>query len=162
MKNGEKTYHALVKAAVVLIGICGLLLCAALVPYCLSVMEETEEVAGKTVYAVQLGLHWAMAAPCYAILVHFWLVSNLIKRGKLFSMKAVTYFKRCAILLFADVAFLLLAETAFSLAGYPMFAGGWLYAILILCGCAIAVFMFIMSKFLYQAALLQEESDGTI
>ena len=162
--RAAKDYHGLMKAAIVLIGLCGAAICIFWFPYGVSSgMPALAAEGGQaywTAFASECVFFYLAALPCFFILGYLWKVSDLVRAGTLFSRNAVTCFHRSATILFFDLLFFLAGNIIFFRTGQNDWF--WAYFFLALCGCAVALFFLIISKCLEEAAKLQEESDGTI
>lgn len=156
--------HVLMKAAIVLIALCGAAICVFWFPYASYVGMPSAEEAGtqafRVMYACELSFLLLSAIPCYAILLYIWKVSDLVAVGRLFTLGAVECFHKSAIILFADIIFFLTGNAVFFFLGANDWL--WLYIFIDVCGCCVALFFYIISKCLGEGAKLQEESDGTI
>lgn len=167
-KNGTerpaKNYHGLMKTAIVLIGICGAVICIFWFPYGVSSgMPALAAEGGEaywTAFASACVFYYLAALPCFAILFYLWKVSDLVRERRLFSREGVGCFYKSAIILFADLLFFVAGNFVLWRMGRNEWF--WAYIFLALCGCAVALFFFIISKCLGEAAKLQEESDETI
>ena len=156
--------HVLMKAAIVLIALCGTAICVLWFPYASYVgmpdVKEMGEQAFRAMYASQLSLLLLSALPCYAIVFFLWKVSDLVAAGRLFTLGAVRYFKLSAVVLFCDIFFFLAVNLTFFCLGANDWL--WLYIFIDLCALCVALFFYIVSRCLNEGAKLQEESDGTI
>ena len=113
-----------------------------------------------TAFASACVFYYLAALPCFAILFYLWKVSDLVRERRLFSREGVGCFYKSAIILFADLLFFVAGNFVLWRMGRNEWF--WAYIFLALCGCAVALFFFIISKCLGEAAKLQEESDETI
>ncbi len=159
-----KSYHGLMKAAVVLIALCGAAICVFWFPYGVSSgMPALAETGGReywTAFASECVFFYLAALPCFVIAGYLWKVSDLVREGRLFSAAGVRCFHRSAVILFFDLIFFLFGNIVFARMGLNGWF--WLYIFLTLCGAAVALLFFVVAKCLGEAAKLQEESDGTI
>ena len=105
---------------------------------------------------------WAVAVPCLAVLIYIMKVSQAIERDKVFTNKTANWIKTSAILLFAgtgfffagNVVFLLLKMSDLKIFQLSIFAS--MFAL------ALATLAAILSRYIVKAAVLQEESEGTL
>ena len=158
------SYHVLMKAAVIIIALCGAAICTFWIPQAAyggiteSASIPVDELWGRA--GAVMAFDYTAALPCFAILFLLWKISDLLEDGKLFCRRTARHMRRCAVLLFCDLIYFLIGNVVFYLLGM----NDWLYVYLffIICGCAIAMLFFILSVCLGEAAKLQEESDATI
>ncbi len=159
-----RSLHGLMKAALLLIALCGAAVCVFWFPYAAaSGMQHGADMPVPEFWtrcAILLAFDYAAALPCFAVLFFLWRISDRIAEGALFREGAVRDMRIAAFLLFGDLAFFLVGNLVFCALGM----NGWLpvYLFLIACGLAVALLFFLISKCLREAANLQEESDGTI
>lgn len=162
-QDGIRRYHGLMKAAIVLIALCGGAICAVWFPYSVLSSLSLAGEAGNwfwTQFVCELCFFYAAAAPCYIILVQLWKVSELIADGKLFSLPSAMCFAKSAKILLFDLLFFLAGNTVLFVLGKTVWF--WVHVFLCVCGCAVALLFFVISQCLREGAVLQEESDGTI
>ncbi len=153
-----KSAHWIFKIAVILMGVCGVAICTLWYPFgtVLGVLGNPAD----EIYLAEMIFYYATALPCFTMLVFFWKVSDLIQVGRLFSYEAAKCFTINAIILFIDLIVFLIGNIVF----YILNANVWLivYVFFVLCGCVVDLLLFVMAKYLKEAAILQEESDGTV
>ncbi len=156
-----KTLGNLMRAFTIAVAACGLFLCAFVIPvFGRGIIASAPEFRGW--FLPWLIFAWLAALPCFAILVYVLKVANAVANDTVFTQKTAKWVKAGAILLSTDAAF--------------VFAGSIMLFLLsmshpgILLSCVI-VFIFlltlallaaVLSRYLSKAALLQEESEGTL
>jgi len=105
---------------------------------------------------------WVTAIPCYIVLFFVFKISGEVKNDHSFSQQTAKYLKYIAVLIFVNIAYFFIGNIA--LFFLNMTHPGILLVSLIIdvVGIVIALVAFILSHFVYKAAILQEESDGTV
>jgi len=105
---------------------------------------------------------WATAIPCYIILLFVFKISGEVRNDNSFSYQTAKYLKNIAVLIFVDIACFFVGNIVlfFLNMNHP----GILFVSLIIdiVGIVIALVAVILSHFVYKAAILQEESNGTV
>jgi hypothetical protein len=105
---------------------------------------------------------WLFTVPCFVILVFIWKVSGAVIRESVFTLQTAKWVKTGAILLLADVAFLLVGNVVLLLLSMN-FIGMLLLSIIgAMFAIALALMAAVLSRYLTKAAVLQEESEGTL
>ena len=150
-----------VRCAIIAIAICGVCVCAFWYPFSISLTSTKLQAGEQTAaYWTQLLFNWLASLPCFWILVMGWKVTAAIKEDRLFKEEIAKTVKIATQILFMDVAVFFVGNLVFLLLGWNDFALMYLFFVII--GLVIGVFMAILSHYLYRAAELQEESEGTI
>lgn len=156
--------HRIMKFAIVLIALCGAAITAGWFPYAAYVAVSRVATAWESMftllYVIEVCFFVASALPCFYILINLWRTSRLVAFGRLFSADAVAYFSHSAKILFCDIIFFFVGNLIFFFIGANFWV--WLYIFIDVCGLAVALLFYIISKCLDRAKILQEESDGTI
>ena len=156
----EKSLCIWVRYAILAIAICGVCACAFWYPYSVSWSTKALQATQKVAYWVQLVFYWLISLPCFALLCMGWKITTAIKEDRLFVEQNATLVKKAVHILFADIIVFLVGNAIFLALGWNAFA--LLYLLFAVVGLVISVFMAILSHYLYKAAVLQEESEGTI
>ncbi|MDR3289540.1 MAG: DUF2975 domain-containing protein [Peptococcaceae bacterium] len=157
----SKTLCAWVRLAVVAVAVCGLILCGYVLPsWGAAIVRGTPEVASW--YLPWLLFLWAAALPCFAILWLVWKVAGAIQRETVFTLRTARWIKSAAGCLFADVGFFFAGNVIFVLMGrsHPGILLLSLFGDIL--GVALAILAAVLSRYITKAAVLQEESEGTI
>jgi len=156
-----KTLRILVRAAVIIVAICGAAACFYFLPLIGMDLAYTfpEYAHGFFPWLIFL---WIAAAPCFAFLVLIWKLSSVIKRDLIFTHKSARIVKIFAMILFCDVIFFVTGNIIFLLLNlnHPFIL--LLSVIIAIFGLALSVLVSILSRYLTKAAVLQEEVDSTI
>jgi len=157
----SKTLCVWVRIAVIAVALCGLVLCAYLIPLW-GVDIATANPEFENWYLPWLLFLWVVSLPCFSILIFVWKVSGAINREEVFSSKTARWIKISAVLLFADVGLFFIGNLTFWLIGmnHP---GILLLSMLVdIFAIALAVLAAVLSRYITKAAVLQEENEGTI
>ena len=149
-----------VRCAIIAIAICGVCVCAFWYPFCVFLTSITPQGIGKAVFWVQILFYWLTSLPCFWILIMGWRVTTAIKEERLFQEGTAKTVKNATQILFIDLAVFFIGNVLFLLLDWNRLA--WIYFVFVIVGLVIGIFMAILSHYLYRAAELQEESEGTI
>ncbi len=157
----SKTLCGWVRVAAVAVAVCFLLLLGFIIPVLGSDITAAYP-EFKAWYLPWLAFLWAAALPCFVVLVFVWKVSAAIKNEEVFTLQTAKWIKNSAILLFCDVGFFFAGNVVFLLLGMSH-PGVLLSSLLVeVLGIALALAAAVLARYITKAALLQEESDGTI
>ena len=156
----EKRLSVLIRFAIVLSCICGLLYCLFWIPISVGVTSLRNIPWREVGFCVQYIFHWAVSLPCFWLLVLAWKVSITMNKEKLFLGKNSIYARNASVILAVDIIVFLIGNIIFALIGW----NSWLilHFLFAATGVVICIFMYVLSKYLLQAAVLQEESDLTV
>ncbi len=157
----QKTLAKWLKTIIVGVGICGLAVCALILPdYGKSLVGDDAVLAKR--YWPWLVFLWLTAIPCYAALVYGWKIAANIGLDRSFSNENALYLKRVALLAAGDTVFFFAGNVIllFLNMSHP---GVMLASLLVVfAGFAVTVAAMALSHLVHKAALLQEQSDLTI
>ena len=156
----EKTLCTLTRIAIVIIGICGLLSCFLWIPLSIGGGTLQNLPWQSSDFLVQYIFHWIVSLPCFVLLFFAWKIASSMNNGKLFSKKNALYVSYASIILVIDIIFFLIGNVVFALLGWSNWLA--LHILVAVIGLVVSVFMYILSKYLIRAAVLQEESDFTV
>jgi len=157
----SKTLRILIRVAVIVIAICGGVVCFYFLP----------SFGRDLVYRLPENVHfyypwliflWLSAAPCFAILVLIWKLSAITKREDIFTHKTARLVKAYTIMLFCDVFFFVAGNIIFLMLGMNHIIVLLFSVVIAVFGLAFAVLLAVMSRYLTKAATLQEEVECTI
>jgi len=154
-----------VRCAIVIIALCGVTVCALWYPFSFSILKVgliSADLSALTTAQswVSLAFYWAASVPCFAILAIAWKISARLKTGRLFTEEVAKMISLCAKILLIDLGVFFIGNAVFLLLNMNDFAIA--YFLLIAGGAALTVFLFVLSRYVYKAARLQELSDGTV
>ena len=156
----SKTLCAFVRFAVIATAICGLALCGYIFPVALyDILGFDPNRSGLTIWLIFL---WAASIPCFVILADVWLVSSAIKRDEVFTLKTARLIKKAAILLLVDMGFFAVGNAALLVTGLSRPNILFLSILGCIFGVSLALLAAVLSRYISKAAVLKEETDGTI
>ena len=157
----QKTLAKWLKAILIGVGICGLVVYFLIIPACgKSFAVENPESAHC--YWPWLIFLWLTAVPCFAALVLGWRIASGIGADRSFTEQNAKYLKWVSWLAAGDAAFFFVGNVVLLLANmnHPGIVLGSL--LIVFAGTAIAVAAAALSRLVKKAAALQEQSDLTI
>jgi len=149
----EKSLCFWVRCAIIAVAIVGLTVCAVWIP--ISVLG-----ADVTARWVQRIFYWLTSLPCFVALAFGWVVSSEMRKGDLFKEKTAKLVKLAAVMLFIDIVIFFIGTLVFFLLDWNGLL--LLYSVVSAVGMIVVLFLFVVSHYLLKAAILQEESEGTI
>jgi len=157
----SNTLGKLIRVFVAVVGLIGLTLCLYIIPmWGCEIISFAPECAGW--YWPWLIYAWLFALPCFGVLVCVWMVSGAVIHETVFTNRTAKRVKTGAVLLMT--AALLLGGGGMVLAFLNMNT-----PIMLILSVIGTVFMFtlallaaVLSRYLTKAAVLQDESEGTI
>ena len=159
----EKRLAFLMRAAIILIGMCGTLFCIFWLPISFGEREltafswqELQKVENWTQYT----FHWVVSVPCFWLLVLAWGVASDMQKGRLFIEKNTLRVKQATVILLVDILLFLAGNIVFAVLGWNKLFILQLFAATI--GLIVAILLFVLSQYLMKAANLQEECDLTV
>ena len=163
----EKSLISLsLKGVILVFAFVGFLMCALWYPFWISLttrglMDVEPMTAEQAVrFWSQLIFYWVTSLPCFALLALGWIISNKIKSDNLFSYSTARLIKICAIILFVDLAVFLIGNCVFAFMGWNELM--LFYLLVFAVGLSVACLCAVLSHYVFKAAVLQEEADGTI
>lgn len=157
----SKTLGNLMRVSVIAAAICGLFLCTYVIPFWgEGMITANPEFDGW--FWPWLIFAWSFAVPCFIILIYIWKVSGAVIRETVFTVQTARWVKTGAVLLLYDAAFLFSGNIILLLLN--MNHPGILLLSLIgdIFAVALALLAAVLSRYLTKAAVLQEESEGTL
>ena len=155
----QKKLAAWLKGICVGCALCGLALFGIILPRFLAyVAGEVPDLPHRA----WLIFMWALALPCYAVLVCIWRMAGEIGRDNSFSLENAKYLRIIAVLAGADAAVLLIGNVIFLLTRHSIPTLALVSAFMCFVGLAISVGAACLSHLVHKAAALQEDSDLTI
>lgn len=157
----QKTLAGWLKLIVIIIGLCGLVVFAVVIPGCgTSMIEQYPEFAGW--YWPWLIFLWITGVPCYIALVFGWKVALNIGADHSFSVENARLLKWVSWLAAGDTVFFFAGNVLLLLLN--MNHPGVLLASLLIAfvGLCVAVAAACLSRLIRKAADLQDQSDLTI
>ncbi len=149
----EKSLCFWVRCAIIAVAIVGITVCAVWIPA--SVLGA--DAMGRWIQRI---FYWLTSVPCFVALAMGWMVSSEMKKGALFKEKTAKLVKLAALTLFVDIVVFFVGTLVFFLLDWNGLL--LLYSVVSAVGMIVVLFLFIVSHYLLKAAVLQEESEGTI
>jgi hypothetical protein len=149
------------RASVIAATICGLFLCLYIIPsWGQSITFTNPEFSGW--FWPWLIFTWLIALPCFAILGFVWKVSGSVMGETVFTIQTARWVKMGAVLLLSDAILIFVGNVLLLLLN--MNHPGVLLLSIIgdIFVIALALFASVLSRYLTKAAVLQEESEGTL
>ncbi|MEY8392824.1 DUF2975 domain-containing protein [Lachnospiraceae bacterium] len=157
----QKSLSTWLKAVILGIAFCGVILCVFLLPAIgKDIVAENPEFSSW--YYPWFCVLWIAAVPCYLALYHGWKITVEIGRNRSFSMENAIYLKRISMFAIADTAYFFLANLL--LIVFKRNHPGIFIASLFVdfAGVVIAVVAAALSHLVQKAAKMQQENDLTI
>lgn len=156
----EKLLSALARIAILIIGICGLLSCFLWIPISIANGTLQNPPWKSSSFLIPYIFHWIVSLPCFLLLFFAWRIASNMNNGKFFLEKNAMYVSYAAIILVIDIIVFLIGNIIFATLGWS----NWivLHILIAVIGLVVSIFMYILSKYLISAAILQEESDFTV
>ncbi len=157
----SRTLGSLMRISTITTAICGLFLCIYVIPsWGGSMINANPEFSGW--FWPWLIFAWLVALPCFAILVFIWKVSDAVTQETVFTILTAKWVKMGAVLLLSDAAFLFIGNVVLLLLDMNHLGILLLSIIGDIFAVALALLAAVLSRYLTKAAILQEESEGTL
>jgi len=157
----SRTLGNLMRISVIATAIAGLFICIYIIPFWgWSIINANPEFSGW--FWPWLIFSWLVALPCFIVLVYVWKVSGSVIRETVFTFLTAKWVKMGAVLLLLDAALIFIGNVVLLLLN--MNHPGVLLLSIIgdIFVIALALLAAVLSRYLTKAAVLQEESEGTI
>lgn len=157
----SRALGSLMRVSVIAAAISGLFLCIYVIPsWGESIINANSEFSGW--FWPWLVFAWLVALPCFAVLVLVWKVSGAVTQEAVFTVLTAKWVKIAGVLLLSDAAFLFIGNVVLLL--LDMNHPGILLLSIIgdVFAVALALLTGVLSRYLTKAAVLQEESEGTL
>lgn len=157
----SKTLGSLMRVSVISAAMCGLFLCAYVIPYWgAGMIAANPEFNGW--FWSWLVFAWVFATPCFVILFFIWKVAGAVKNETVFTVQTAKWVKTGAMLLLCDAAFLFIGNVVLLLLNMNHPGVLLLSVIGNIFAVALSLLAAVLSRYLTKAAVLQEESEGTL
>jgi len=157
----SKALCNLVRTAVIMIAICGLVACCYILPVLGSDMKRNNPEYAHFFFPWLIFL-WMTIIPCFVILVFIWKVSTAIKFDTVFTLQTASYFATCTVILICDIVFFFVGNIVFMMLGLNHVGLILLSLIASIFGVTLTVLMALFSRYLTKAAALQEEANSIV
>ena len=157
----QKTLSRWLKLAILIAGVCGLFVCAFVIPaYGLSVVSMYPEFSNR--FWPWLTFLILTALPCFAALVIGWMIAADIGRDRSFSFENASRLKWISWLAAGDSAFFFIGNVALLFMNMSHPGVTLISLFFVLAGVAVTAASAALSHLVGKAAALQEQSDLTI
>lgn len=156
----SKTLCVIVRFAAIATALCGLVLCAYVYPFWLTdILGFNPGLGGAYLW---LAFLWLSSMPCFMILLYVWKVSGAIKRDEVFTLKTASWIRNAAVLLLSDMGFFIVGSAVLLI--FHMSRPAILVLSILggIFGVSLALLASVLSRYITKAAVLQEESEGTL
>lgn len=157
----SKQLGRLMRISVIAAAICGLYLCGAAIPSLGEGLISTYPEFASWFWP-WLIFAWAVAAPCFIILIYIWKVSGAVTHETVFTMQTAKWVKTGAILMLCDAGFLFIGNFVLLLCHMNHPGMMLLFGVAVIFAVVLALLAAVLSRYLTKAAMLQEESEGTL
>ena len=157
----SKTFSSLMKISVLIATIGGLFVCIYVIPsFGKSIISAYPEFSGW--YWPWLIFAWLVSIPCFILLVYVWKVSDSIKNETVFTIKTAKMVRTGVVLLLSDAALLFGGNIILLLFNMNHPSIVLLSIVIAVIEVVVSLFGEIIYQYLIKAAILKEESEGTI
>lgn len=157
----SKTFSSLMKISVLIATIGGLFVCIYVIPsFGKSIISAYPEFSGW--YWPWLIFAWLVSIPCFILLVYVWKVSDRIKNETVFTIKTAKMVRTGVVLLLSDAALLFGGNIILLLFNMNHPSIVLLSIVIAVIEVVVSLFGEIIYQYLIKAAILKEESEGTI
>jgi hypothetical protein len=156
-----KSLGVWVRFAVIAMFICGLAVCAWILPeWGFEIFTGHGEMAA--LFRAWLIFIWVTALPCVGVLFLGWKVAGAISRDEAFTMKTAKWIKTAAMLILTSVGIFFVGNIVMLLLNlsHPGMVLASLFADMV--GIALAIIAATLARYVTKAAILQEEAEGTL
>lgn len=157
----QKSLSNWIKGIIIGMGICGLIILAAIGPYIMyGELEQYPEM--KLMLWAWMITFWVLGIPCYTVLVLGWKIATNIGKDNSFCEENARLLKSVSLMAVIDCGILFVMNIVFLFMNitHPSIIIASLFVIFI--GIAIAVASATLSHLVLKASILQEQSDLTI
>lgn len=159
----DRHFCFLMRLAILLITLCGILVCVFGVSIGILEWNFTPQFftkLNKPELIIQYVFQWIVSLPCFWIMFICWLITNDMREGKLFSKVNVTRISRSLLTLAIDIIVYVIGYATFAVLGWNKLLVLHLFVAVV--GLIFVIALSVISHYLYRATQLQEESDLTI
>ena len=146
------------KAIIIGIGICGLILACIVLPYGGSKLTDVYDIK----YWLYLIFIWVALIPCYAALMYAWRIAVNIGNNRSFSLDNAILLKKISNLAVIDSTYIFVGSVTLLLSPYASAEFFLFTLIIVFAGISLAIAASALSHLVTKAAELQDESDLTI
>ena len=154
----KRTIGILIKAAIVLLGISGLICCIVM----RRILDYILPGFSLITHNMWLCSLYICAVPCFVALVPAWSIAGNIQKNKSFCKENAKNTKIIGCLMATDTVLVVITNTLLFAAGRSFFALFISFSLIIAIFLAISICAFALSSLLENATVLQDQSDYTI
>lgn len=149
------------KFLVIFVAICGLILCAVVIPVVGRELSGMSPELGRY-FKPWVTFVWVLAIPCFAALVHAWMIFSNIEKDKAFSMENAKHMEKISYLAGADTIALISGNIVLLILNMNHPSVFLVFLMIGIIGIGISVAAAVLSHLIQKAANLQDENDLTI
>lgn len=149
------------KFLVIFVAICGLILCAVVIPVVGRELSGMSPELGRY-FKPWVTFVWVLAIPCFAALVHAWMIFSNIEKDKAFSMENAKHMEKISYLAGADTIALISGNIVLLILNINHPSVFLVFLMIGIIGIGISVAAAVLSHLIQKAANLQDENDLTI
>lgn len=149
------------KFLVIFVAICGLILCAVVIPVVGRELSGMSPELGRY-FKPWVTFVWVLAIPCFAALIHAWMIFSNIEKNKAFSMENAKHMEKISYLAGADTIALISGNIVLLILNINHPSVFLVFLMIGIIGIGISVAAAVLSHLIQKAANLQDENDLTI
>lgn len=149
------------KFLVIFVAICGLILCTVVIPVVGRELSGMSPELGRY-FKPWVTFVWVLAIPCFAALVHAWMIFSNIEKDKAFSMENAKHMEKISYLAGADTIALISGNIVLLILNINHPSVFLVFLMIGIIGIGISVAAAVLSHLIQKAANLQDENDLTI
>ena len=149
------------KFLVIFVAICGLILCAVVIPVVGRELSGMSPELGRY-FKPWVIFVWVLAIPCFAALIHAWMIFNNIEKDKAFSMENAKHMEKISYLAGADTIALISGNIVLLILNINHPSVFLVFLMIGIIGIGISFAAAVLSHLIQKAANLQDENDLTI
>ena len=149
------------KFLVIFVAICGLILCAVVIPVVGKELSGMSPELGRY-FKPWVTFVWVLAIPCFAALIHAWMIFSNIEKNKAFSMENAKHMEKISYLAGADTIALISGNIVLLILNMNHPSVFLVFLMIGIIGIGISVAAAVLSHLIQKAANLQDENDLTI
>lgn len=149
------------KFLVIFVALCGLILCAVVIPVVGKELSGMSPELGRY-FKPWVTFVWLLAVPCFAALVHAWMIFSNIEKNKAFSMENAKHMEKISYLAGADTIALISGNIVLLILNINHPSVFLVFLMIGIIGIGISVAAAVLSHLIQKAANLQDENDLTI
>ena len=149
------------KFLVIFVAICGLILCTVVIPVVGRELSGMSPELGRY-FKPWVTFVWVLAIPCFAALIHAWMIFSNIEKDKAFSMENAKHMEKISYLAGADTIALISGNIVLLILNINHPSVFLVFLMIGIIGIGISVAAAVLSHLIQKAANLQDENDLTI